>query len=208
LQLPAREHASQVIFFFQLECDRAPQLKASVGFLLHVSTIEMRTSRKTLLLLLISLVWCASFFGQTRKRANARRTVDPVPTVDFCDLTVHPERYSDKLVRVKASFVSWWESSYLYNVRCETAEKKIHDALDCSGDEDCEHLGKEVYGYINPRERADSHNYARRAYVIIIGRLIGPCETGFGHLNGFKFEFRIRKVEAASPMPRNIPYAK
>jgi hypothetical protein len=168
----------------------------------------MRTSGKTLLVLLISLVCCASLFGQTRKRSNPQGTVYRVPTVDFCDLTIHPERYTEKLVRVKASLVSWWESSYLYNVRCETAEKKIHNALNCSGDEDCQRLGKEVYGYINPRERADSHGYASRAYVTIIGRLIGPSEAGFGHLNGFKFEFRIRKVEAASPMPRNIPYAK
>ena len=89
---------------------------------------------------------------------------------------------------------------------CETDERKIHDAVDCSGDEECARIGKAVYGYINARQRADSHNYAYRAYVTIVGRLIGPSETGFGHLSGFKFEFRIRKVESALPMPRRIPY--
>ena len=142
-----------------------------------------------LLLTIINLLASVSLFSQVQKQ--------PIPTVNFCDLTVHPARYAGKLVRVKASFVSWWESSYLYNVACENKDKKIHDALDCSGDEQCERLGKEVYGYINHRQRADSHNYAYRAYVTIVGRLIGPSEEGFGPLNGFLFEFRIRKVEFA-----------
>jgi hypothetical protein len=84
--------------------------------------------RRALTVFALCLVLCGSLFGQTRRRLRASQA-DLVPTVDFCDLTVHPERYTGKLVRVSASLVSWWESSYLYNVRCETDEKKFITVL-------------------------------------------------------------------------------
>ena len=173
-------------------------------------------AQKFTLLLIISVFFSYSVLAQTnrktKKKSPSAKSVasqtDSIPTVDFCDLTVHPELYAGKLVRVKASIVSWWESSYLYNVKCETAEQKIHDGLDCDGEKECARLGKEVYGVINKNQRADKNKSAFRAYVTLIGRLSNPSESGFGHLNTFKFEFGIKKIEAASPMPADIPYAK
>ncbi len=158
--------------------------------------------------IIVNLLFCSLSMGQQSRRPK-RNSIPPaqkIPPINFCDLTVHPERYVGKLVRVKASIVSWWESSYLYHVRCETAEKKIHNGLDCSGEEECQRIGKEAYGYIERRQQPDSDNYAFRAYVTLIGRLEGPSEVGYGHLNSFKFEFKIRQVETASPMPSKIPY--
>ncbi len=166
----------------------------------------IRLSRQFVLFLIVSLSLSSLAFGQGRKKSS-RSNVANVPTVDFCALTVHPERYVGKLIRVKASLVSWWESSYLYNVKCESGERKIHDALDCSGEKECEELSKRVYGVINRQQRPDKNEYASRAYVTLVGRLVGPSEIGFGHLNWAKFQFRIRKVEAATPMPARIPYA-
>jgi hypothetical protein len=167
----------------------------------------IRPPHQLVLFLIVSLSLSSLASGQRRKK-DSRAKIGDVPTVDFCDLTVRPERYVGKLVRVKASLVSWWESSYLYNVKCESSERKIHDALDCSGDAECEELGKHVHQVINRQQRPDKDEYAFRAYVTLVGKLVGPSEMGFGHLNWAKFEFRIRKVEAAAPMPSDIPYAK
>ena len=179
----------------------------------------MNFFQKFTVLLVIGIIFSGSVLAQT-KRKNKKTSVKSVSaktesilTVDFCDLTIHPKLYAGKLLRVDASIVSWWESSYLYNVKCETSKQKIHDGLDCSKEKECESkecesIGKEVYGIIEKNQLADKNNYAFRAYVTLIGRLDGPSDIGFGHLNGFKFEFRIKKVEVASPMPADIPYAK
>src|SRR5262249_7930594 len=160
----------------------------------------MRRVRYVLIIALMVINIAASLIkagGQSKEQ---------IPTVPFCDLTEHPEKYAGKMVRIKASYVSWWESSYIYHLDCEDAEHKIHDGLDCSEETECRELSKKVYGYINKHQRLDKNNYASRAYVILIGRLEGPSEIGYGHLNGFKFEFRIREVESAKPMPSDLPY--
>ena len=174
----------------------------------------MKLFQKFIVLLIIGIVFSGFALSQT-KRKNKKASVktsavqtDLIPTVDFCDLTIHPKLYAGKLVRVDASIVSWWESSYLYNVKCETSKQKIHDGLDCPNEKECKNTSKEVYGIVEKNQRADKDNYAFRAYVTLVGRLDGPSDVGFGHLNGFKFEFRIKKVEAASPMPADVPYAE
>jgi hypothetical protein len=40
---------------------------------------------------------------------------------------------------------------------------------------------------------------------VILGRLVGPNKGGFGHLNSFKFEFRISEVESASQVEKVHP---
>lgn len=157
---------------------------------------QMTAFRKIGPLLIVALLVYNAPVAQPRTQSKSGGT-NSVPTVNFCDLTVHPERYAGKLVRVKATIISWWESSYLYNVKCETTEKKIHDGVDCSNDADCERIGREAYDIINRAQQTDSDGYVYRANLTIVGRLVGPSTTGFGHLNGFKFEFRIRTVESA-----------
>lgn len=167
----------------------------------------IRPPHQLIVFMIVGLSLSSLASGQRPEKDSGAKVGD-VPTVDFCDLTVHPERYVGKLVRVMASIVSWWESSYLYNVKCESSERKIHDALDCAGDAECELLGKNIYGVINHQQRPDKDQLASRAYVTLVGKLVGPSERGFGHLNWAKFEFRIKNVEAAAPMPSGIPYAK
>jgi len=127
-----------------------------------------------------------------------------VPTVNFCDFTIHPERYAGKLVRVKATLVSWWESSYLYSPACEIDAKKIHDGLDCSGQRDCDQVGEAVRREIERVGKPAEYN-SYKATLFWVGRLIGPSRIGFGHLNGFKFEFRIRSAEGQSETTTTAP---
>ena len=134
---------------------------------------------------LISVVGVDAGIAQTRSRPNARIS-EAIPTFNFCDFTAHPKRYAGKLVRVKATLVFWWESSYLYSVDCETDAKKIHNGLDCSGKRECERIGDAVDRAI---ERVGEPNteISFKANLTLIGRLIGPSRIGFGHLNSFKY---------------------
>jgi hypothetical protein len=154
--------------------------------------------------LIVATLFCVHSVGQTPKAKSPTPTPESIPTVDFCDLTAHPKRYSRKLVRIKATYVWWWESSYLYSSECETDDKKIHNGLDCSGDAKCERLSKEVYDHFK-YERENVIGPAYRSVVTLVGRLVGPNKRGFGHLNSFKFEFRIREVESASKVEKLRP---
>jgi hypothetical protein len=160
----------------------------------------MRTQKIVALVGLVAVV-CGLTLAQSRQSEKS----ESIQTVNFCDLTAHPKLYIGKPVRVKATFIWWWESSYLYDSSCETNDKKIHNGLDCSGDADCERLSKDVYGNFRKSEIPNTIGPAYRSDVTIVGRLVGPRKSGFGHLGSFKFEFRIRTVESASPVARALP---
>ena len=142
----------------------------------------------------MSVVLVASVSVAAHAQTPNKAEPADVPTVNFCDFTIHPRRYAGKLVRVKATLVSLWESSYLYNPACETDKKKIHDGLDCSNDRDCEQVGDAVRREIERVGKPAEYD-SYKADLILIGRLVGPSHIGFGHLNGFKYEFRIRRIE-------------
>lgn len=44
-----------------------------------------------------------------------------------------------------------------------------------------------------------------KANVTIVGRFYGPNKEGYGHLNGYRFEFLIMKAEEAEPTPSEEP---
>ena len=155
--------------------------------------LELNQMFRLACLLLIPLA-ALTTEAQTQPRAKARVNRTP-RTVNFCDFTVHPKLYAGKLVRVKATLVGWWESSYLYSPDCETDAKKIHNGLDCSGKRDCERVGDAVHDAIERVGKPAEYD-SYKADLVIIGRLVGPSRIGFGHLNGFKYEFRIRRIES------------
>jgi hypothetical protein len=125
-----------------------------------------------------------------------------IPTVNFCELTSHPEKYTDKLVRTEASYLAWWESSLLYNEACAEG-RHIHNAPDCPDDSKrCLKRFASEWRKLDPYMRSkedDSGNTISRVKAVFIGRLVGPGE--YGHLNGFRYEFRIKAVESASAIP-------
>jgi len=121
--------------------------------------------------------------------------------VGFCELTKHPDRYLNKLVQIDASYVSWWESSYLYHIECENDEQKLHAGVDCANDKECKQIGAEIYGMIKKNQRPDKDNFAFFSDIRITGRLVGP--GSYGHLGSFRYEFRIRNVEKAAPMSKD-----
>jgi hypothetical protein len=178
-------------------------------------TLDVRTA-------LVALLWgvlaCGLTYGQAQKPRSAPDSAVEVPTVDFCELTKRPKRYVNKVVRVRANYIGWWESSYLYSDSCNQAKYKIHNALDCPGDgvcldctpgdNTCKELYEEVWGALAPHMRGSGKRYetfaAHRVSAVFIGHLIGP--GGYGHLNGFRYEFRIKSVEQPTAIPDSAPW--
>ena len=124
-----------------------------------------------------------------------------IPTVRFCELTTHPEGYLNKLVRTEASYIVWWESSYLYSDSCKDNDHRLSNAPDCSDtDEKCLHRFSLQWKKLERQMRSQKSGVqaTSRVNAVFVGRLVGPGE--FGHLGSFKYEFRIRSVERVSPI--------
>ncbi|HKS26538.1 MAG TPA: hypothetical protein VJS44_01900 [Pyrinomonadaceae bacterium] len=143
--------------------------------------------------------------NQARKKQRTKATVK-IPTVSFCDLTDHPERYLNRVVRVRASYIAWWESSYLYSDSCRDDYHKIHDAPACENpsDDECRKRADKIWSALSPKMRADKNNFAQRVSAVFVGRLKGP--GAFGHLGAFRYEFRIMRVEKAELIPESAPW--
>src|SRR5690242_2933921 len=60
--------------------------------------------------------------------------------VAFCDLVKQAETYENKLVRVRASFISNFESNVLYDVDCYDKDTQVELILDCPSDSSCKEM--------------------------------------------------------------------
>ena len=161
--------------------------------------MHVKTFRSFLLLLAFGLAF-ACVDGQTRKGSS------PIPTVPFCELTSHPERYTNKLVRTEANNIVWPESSYLYGDRCIDAEHRIHDNWDCAGDDTAcqERFFVELGKLARYARSKPSPITTVRVKAVFIGRLVGP--GAYGHLDSFRYEFRITRVERVNAIPRRVSW--
>jgi hypothetical protein len=134
--------------------------------------------------------------GDSSKHANLQQAGRKIRTVSFCELTRHPERYVGRQVRINSSYVVWWESSFLYNLKCNNDESKIWPEFNCSD--------RKCYELVQKQLRRAKDQFAARADVSLVGTLKGP--GGFGHLDHFRYMFLINEVESASPIPDDTPW--
>jgi hypothetical protein len=138
--------------------------------------------------------------GQTRKRSLR------IPTVPFCELASHPERYINKLVRTKANNIVWRESSYLYADRCLDAEHRVHDNWDCADDDyACQRRFFAQLGKLARHARSKPSSIPTvRVKAVFLGRLVGP--GSYGHPESFRYEFRITRVERVADISRRVSW--
>jgi hypothetical protein len=158
--------------------------------------------KSTFLLLTTTLGLVTSVPAQKQEKIPSS-----IPTVGFCELTTHPEKYVDKLVRTEANYIVWWESSYLYGDNCIDDGHKVHNGWDCSADDtDCQKRFSIQWKKLEPymRSKQSRIQSTSRVKAVFIGRLVGPGSCG--HLDGFRYEFRITKVERAIAIPRGVSW--
>jgi len=44
-----------------------------------------------------------------------------------------------------------------------------------------------------------------RAEVVMLGKLYGPKREGYGHLNGYRYQFSVMKVEEMKRLDPDVP---
>jgi hypothetical protein len=118
-----------------------------------------------------------------------------VPNVGFCDIERDPGRYAGKLARTRAVLAVGLETQHIYDPSCldkntllwfEADNLEVSRALD---------------------EGFEAHRGGRRATrvnAMLVGRIDGPSAEGFGHLNGFEYQFAIMAVGQVSAVPPEV----
>jgi hypothetical protein len=120
-------------------------------------------------------------------------TMQLAPTVAFCELVRNPTRFDKKIVRTQAIFYVDAESQALYDPTCDdenTATWVDHDASYIYSDEAVIKTLKDILCQTRPCTIG-------KAYITVVGRFEGPNDTGYGHLNGYRFRFAMMRIEKA-----------
>lgn len=144
-------------------------------------------------------------FGSSNLVLAQSNTAKP-EKVNFCDLMKAPERYVDQLVQTEASYISWWESEYLYSERCVKDDLKIWPTSDCDeSDEKCLQASSSEWKKLNGfMSKADGPAGASRVRGVFVGRIQGP--DSFGHLGWSKWAFRVRTISNPSRIDKKVPW--
>lgn len=131
--------------------------------------------------------------------------VQQAPTVAFCQLVNNPAQFNGKLVRTQAIFYADAENEVLYDLMCEDERSLTWVSYDASY----------VYSDKNVKKRFEdllcltSPCPSGKVNTVVVGRFEGPSEKGYGHLNGYRYQFVIMRMEQAEPivssMTKNIP---
>ena len=154
------------------------------------------------LFLLATLAITISAHAQHKLRLSS-----PLKRVAFCELTTHPEKYVNKRIQTEANYIVWWESSYLYGDSCKDDDHKIHDNSDCTdNDKDCQKRFSLEWQKLEPYMRSERSQVqdTSRVKAVFVGRLVGPAS--YGHLDSFRYEFRIKSVGKVTAIPRDVSW--
>lgn len=98
------------------------------------------------------------------------------PPMKFCDLMEDPGKYNEKLVRVRATWTYGYEWSYLHCLGCEGRVWLDTSELD------------------EQSERAVKHTPKDAALVNVDVEGIFEAGGSFGHLNGYKYQFKAHTI--------------
>lgn len=151
-----------------------------------------------LLFILLCLTACTSY--QTRKPSEANHSQvagstqdETPPTVDLCELLQAPEKYEQKLIRIKALYCYCFEDTELYSSKCPSQRSMwVQGSF-----QKCKNAGR-IDDFESPSkdEPAFPRWGGHTVGIDAIGKLIGT-KGGYGHMNKFAYLFDIECLERA-----------
>jgi hypothetical protein len=111
-----------------------------------------------------------------------------LPVIPYCDLIRESATYSDQLVCVRGIYSFNMENSGLNDPACRDEQSWTWVESEPSSNFD-----------------ASSMNLKRDqpADAVFLGRLIGPNDEGYGHLNGYRYKLLVVRVDQMKPLPQN-----
>ena len=144
--------------------------------------------------------------------AQEQKTLPKIPTVAYCELVRQPAFYDNKVVRVTANYFVGFEGSLMSSPACGKEDTWVEFAAELERATPFK-IGKKFDSLTDtsPEYNNGSVNYpSRQVKVTWVGLFQGIKATqtigkqtfslGFGHMNGFDFQFVAQKVEFVGKM--------
>jgi hypothetical protein len=149
-------------------------------------------------------LFAATLFGQQEEKLNLKKPPDltTAPTVSFCELVRNSEKYNQKIVRIRAIKVMWWEGSYLYDPACYGRDYGVSPE---GGYEVV--YSEESKKQVVQSERQDKDHFATRVGLVLVGQFHSWNGVGYGHLNGLLYGFDVMRIETAFPIDETVPWS-
>jgi hypothetical protein len=118
-----------------------------------------------------------------------------IPDISYCEIVGNPKLYAGKTVRVKATYEWGFEWQFLYNRECINRDHRAWVET-VNEDELCAVTRKNF-------KKLKDKRFTNKADVVVVGTLYD--KGGYGHLNGYKYQFVISCLESAKQIPSNVP---
>ena len=104
------------------------------------------------------------------------------PVIAYCDLVRDPARYEKRIIRVRGTFSVGMESSALEDPLCRSENAWTW-------------VVSEPYSNFGDALSAANIRRGDSAQAVFLGKFSGPNDEGFGHLNGYRYQLSVMKVE-------------
>ena len=141
-----------------------------------------------ILFLLFSLNSCINAQNNNSSAPNNQPTAtrsNDIVDVNLCDLIQSPEKFEQKMVRVKAIYRYGFEWSEIYSLKCKTTKRVWVESKDVK---------------CKDADRVDKMDFAgmggRTFGVITVGQFTGE-KRGYGHMNEFNYLLKVKCFEKA-----------
>jgi hypothetical protein len=121
--------------------------------------------------------------------------------ISFCDLARKPDLYNQRVVRTEATMIVGYEQSYLYDLACNSEDTWAWAESDQSYESSPE-TQKLLERFLNQKDEQST----RRAKVTIVGRFEASPGKRYGHLDQFRSQFIIMRVERVEQIVTNVPW--
>ena len=102
--------------------------------------------------------------------------------IQYCDLIDDASQFENKVIRVRGVYAVSMENSSLGDPACRT-----HDPFTW--------VVSEPYSDFDAALKAAKIWRDDRAEVVLLGKFHGKGHEGYGHLNAYRYQFSVMKVE-------------
>ena len=105
-----------------------------------------------------------------------------LPVIQYCDLVHDSSQFENKIIRIRGVYSVSMENSSIGDPRC-------------SREDPFTWVVSQPYSRF--KEALKDANILRNdsAEVVLLGKFYGPTDEGYGHLNGYRYQFSVMKVE-------------
>jgi hypothetical protein len=155
-------------------------------------------------LLTFACLMLSSFAGIDYAGHNPSKAVRgdrQIETVSFCELTNHPERYVNKLIKTSAIFLTHFPDVwFMYDQNCSEKNNRVSDYLNCKSDVECDRL-KQLTSL-----HRDGDGEKWRNKMVVIGELhiVNHQNRSGGPTRVLKFA--VSDIESVSPVPSDVAW--